>query len=231
VEEVDNPVSSRLFPTIPGNLLGVFAKEPLPGEVKTRLCPPFSPAAAAAFHRLALAETLRRLAGGGFGIVLFHTGDGAFFRRRFPSFPLLPQGEGNLGTRMERALARLLAAGAPAAALIGADTPDLPLALIDAAFAALRRADAVVAPARDGGYVLVGVRRPAPELFRGVPWSTAGVLPATRRRAAEAGIPLVEINGWEDVDDPASLERLLARSPDSRSARFARRVLRRRGGW
>jgi len=210
-------------------VLGIFAKEPVAGRVKTRLSPPFSPVEAADIYRVCLEETVAAMRGAGFDPVLFYDGEAGNFRRAFPGVRLLPQGEGDLGERMERALRMLRAGGCQAAALIGSDTPDLPVALVQEAFAALREADVVVAPAADGGYVLVGERRHVPELFGNIPWSTAGVLAATRQRAADLAIDYREVGGWEDVDDLASLRRLLARSPASATARLGRQMLERHG--
>jgi rSAM/selenodomain-associated transferase 1 len=206
-------------------VLGIFAKEPVAGRVKTRLCPPLSAAEAAALYRRCLEETVATMAGAGFALVLFFDGDADYFRRAFPGLRCIPQGEGDLGVRMERALRVLLAEGSEAAALIGSDTPDLPVAQVVEAFVALRQVDVVVAPAADGGYVLVGERRHVPELFYDIPWSTAGVLAATRRRAAELEVDFREVDGWEDVDDIASLRRLVARSPGSRTAQYLRAQL------
>jgi rSAM/selenodomain-associated transferase 1 len=210
-------------------VLGIFAKEPVAGRVKTRLCPPLSAAEAAALYRSCLEETVATMGGAGFDLVLFFDGDAAYFRRAFPGFRLLPQREGDLGERMEHALRSLLAGGCGVAALIGSDTPDLPVALVEEAFVALRQADVVVAPARDGGYVLVGERRHVPELFQDIPWSTAGVMAATRQRAAELDVDIREVDGWEDVDDIASLQRLFERSPGSAAARHAAGLLARHG--
>jgi rSAM/selenodomain-associated transferase 1 len=209
--------------------LGIFAKEPVAGRVKTRLSPPLSPAEAAGFYRSCLEETVAAMRGAGFDPVLFYDGDTGYFRRAFPGIRLLPQGEGDLGARMERALRTLLAGGCEAAALIGSDTPDLPIGMVEAAFAALREAEVVIAPAADGGYVLVGERRHVPELLRNIPWSTDGVLAATRQRAADLAIDYREVGDWEDVDDLPSLRRLLARSPASAAARHAARLLVRHG--
>jgi hypothetical protein len=209
--------------------LGIFAKEPVAGRVKTRLCPPLSPTEAAALYRSCLEETVATMGGAGFELVLIFDGEADYFRHAFPGFRLLPQGEGDLGERMERALRSLLAGGFGAAALIGSDTPDLPVALVEEAFVALRQADVVVAPAGDGGYVLVGERRHVPEIFRDIPWSTAGVLAATRQRAADLEVDFREVGGWEDVDDLASLRRLLVRSPASAAARHAAGLLARHG--
>lgn len=205
--------------------VGIFAKQPQPGTVKTRLCPPLTPAEAAELYRVSLEETVQRLAAGPFTPVLFYAGDEAYFRRSFPGLALCPQGEGDLGARMERALQALLQAGCRGALLVGSDSPDLPLALLESAFAALEQAEAVLAPANDGGYVLIGERRHHPGLFAGIAWSSDQVLDQTRQRAAAAGIRLQELPGWEDVDDLPSLRALLGRSPDSATARHARACL------
>jgi glycosyltransferase A (GT-A) superfamily protein (DUF2064 family) len=112
-----------------------------------------------------------------------------------------------------------------AAALIGSDSPDLPLAQIEAAFCALAQSDVVTIPASDGGYVLIGSRRPSPDVFRNIDWSTQRVLSQTRQRAVAADLKYSEQGGWEDVDDIASLQRLLVRSPESATTAYVRRHL------
>jgi len=232
VETVDKSRSiGNLAPLAEGMkaILGIFAKEPVAGKVKTRLCPPLFPAEAAGLYQACLEETVAAMGGNGFDLALFYDGESDYFRRVFPGVRLYHQGEGDLGERMERALRTLLAGGYEAAALIGSDTPDLPIGLVEAAFAALQKADLVVAPARDGGYVLVGERRHIPELFRDIPWSTAGVLAATRQRAADLEVNCREVGGWEDVDDLPSLRRMVARSPDSAAGLHAAGLLVRHG--
>ena len=119
------------------------------------------------------------------------------------------QGEGDLGARMHRALLRAFASGAAAAAILGADAPTLPSTLVDDAFTLLARgADAVVIPAHDGGYVLVGASHPVPALFDGIPWGTPLVQEVTRRRARETGLVLAETSSWSDVDVESDLVRL-----------------------
>lgn len=202
--------------------LGIFAKEPVPGRVKTRLSPPLTAEEAAALYRVCLEETVAAMAEGPFDLVLFHAGDPGFFRRAFPGLPLHPQDGRDLGQRMANALASLLADGYRAAALIGSDSPDLPSSLVEEAFAALEKADLVVAPSRDGGYVLVGESHHHPGLFQDIPWSTRQVLAATRKRAAQLAVSHREVRGWEDVDDLPALRRLLERTPACAVARFAR---------
>lgn len=201
--------------------LGIFAKEPRPGQVKTRFCPPLAPEAAAHLYQASLLETLERMGQGTFTPVLFYTGAPDWFAAHCPKLPLLPQGDGDLGRRLERGIACLLGQGAPAAALIGSDSPDLPVEQVEAAFALLEKADVVTIPAADGGYVLIGARRPYPDLFRDMPWSTPELLAATRRRAEGLALDYRELPPWEDLDDLAALRRLIERSPHSSTARHA----------
>ncbi|MDO3378197.1 TIGR04282 family arsenosugar biosynthesis glycosyltransferase [Geoalkalibacter halelectricus] len=202
------------------NVLGIFAKEPQAGQTKTRLCPPLSPAEAAAFYAVSLEESVARMAAGAWRLVIFYSGKRDYFARAFPGVPLLAQQGAELGARMDHALRVLLDAGARAAVLIGSDSPDLPLEHVQEAFAALAGHEAVLAPALDGGYVLIGESRHHPELFADIPWSTSRVLAATRQRARAAGIDLRELAPWDDLDDWAALESLLARAPASLTARF-----------
>jgi len=201
--------------------LGIFAKQPLPGRVKTRLSPFLGREEAAEFYRLSLRDTVDRMTRAGFDPVIFFAGEEGFFRRAFPSQPLKPQAEGDLGFRMATALEGELTAGAQAAILIGSDCPDLPLCLVERAFDVLCKADVVIAPAVDGGYVLIGESRHHPELFRGVPWGGPAVMTVTRRIACRLRLSLIELEMWEDVDDSASLRRFVRRSPELSCARFA----------
>lgn len=205
--------------------LGIFAKEPRAGQVKTRLIPPLSAEEARSLYRVALAETVARFGGVVGRTILYFDGGEDYFLRNFPRMERRPQGEGDLGVRMERALAQLLADGCTAAALIGSDSPDLPLEQVAAGFAALATVEAVTIPAADGGYVFIGVRRPYPALFTGISWSSPRVLEQTRAAAQQLDIAYRECGGWEDLDDAAALARLCRRSPQSATARFFTRLL------
>lgn len=123
-----------------------------------------------------------------------------------PGWEVLAQGGGDLGARMERALAALFARGARRALLLGTDAPTLPPALLELALA--HPAPAAVVPARDGGYCAVALGRPAPELFASIAWSTPAVLDQTRAAAGRAGVPLAELPPWFDVDEQADLPAL-----------------------
>ena len=202
-------------------VVGVFAKQPLPGRVKTRMCPLLSPSEAALLYETSLLETIFTMRDGDFDLVLFYTGDVQWFRTAFPDLRLIPQQGSDLGERMATALQQLHA-DYPKAALIGSDSPDLPTAMVEKAFNSLDSDGLVVIPARDGGYVMIAERGHHPQVFRTVPWSTAEVLTSTRRLAAEHCISLQEVGGWEDLDDVDSLQNLLQRSPSSRTAAFVR---------
>lgn len=126
----------------------------------------------------------------------------------------VPQGGGNLGDRLIRAADAAASEGVERLVLVGADAPLLPLSLVERAFAALRDLPVALAPADDGGYVLLGLatgRLPGTSvaaLLREVPWGTAEVLEATRRNAAAAGLEVAVLPPSWDVDRPEDLIRL-----------------------
>jgi len=195
----------------------LFSKAPRLNSVKTRLVPQLSAAQALNLHQAMLLDQiafLRALEGAARDCEIC-------LDRPFPPWGELAaaatgiastlQGDGDLGARMSAALARAFEARVDRAAILGADAPTLPRALVEAAFAHLRSgADAAVIPAADGGYVLVGTSRPLPALFAGIPWGTPAALTATRERAAAAAIRLAETAAWADVDVADDLPRLAA---------------------
>jgi rSAM/selenodomain-associated transferase 1 len=188
----------------------LFAKEPRPGQVKTRLSPPLAPEEAAALARAFIediAAALGRVACERRVLACAPPGaEAALARLAGEGFTCEPQAEGDLGARLEAACERAFAAGAARVVVVGADSPTLPPRLVDEAFEALRAKDVVLGPALDMGYYLVGLRRPAPALFQGIPWSTREVLPSTLAVAARAGLVLHFLPPWFDVDTPADLE-------------------------
>lgn len=193
--------------------LTVLAKAPVPGRAKTRLIPALGEDGAAALAERLLDLALDQALAAGFDTVelcVTPDADHPAVQRQAarPGLRLSLQGEGDLGARMARALDRALAGGAAGALLIGTDAPALDAARLRAAAQALAQADAVTVPAHDGGYALIGLRRPAPALFEGMAWSTAGVLAATRARAAAAGLRLAELAPLHDIDEPADLVHL-----------------------
>ncbi|MBS1914556.1 MAG: glycosyltransferase [Bacteroidetes bacterium] len=121
-----------------------------------------------------------------------------------------PQSGAGLGERLASAFAEAFADGAPAACAIGTDHPTLPSGYIRDAFAALGSHDLVLGPADDGGYYLIGMRAPHPEIFAGMPYSTGDLYAATSAAARLNGLDPFELPPWYDVDDAASLLRLEA---------------------
>jgi uncharacterized protein len=144
----------------------------------------------------------------------------AGMRAWLPGTRLLPQSGGDLGARMRDAFDRAFARGAARVALVGTDAPDLSRETVVQAFSALGAADVVLGPSPDGGYCLIALRAPRPELFAGIEWSTPRVREETRSRAAAAGLTVHELEALADVDTPDDLraawpriEAVLARRP------------------
>lgn len=205
-----------------GPVLGIFAKQPVSGRVKTRLSPPLTPGEARALYAAALRETVASFSSAAVPLVICGAGRRAWFARAFPGIPLMLQGRGDLGIRLERVTTALFAAGWGPVAVAGSDSPDLPPALIAAAFAALADADAAAVPCADGGFALLALHRPAPALFAALPWSTPEILAALRERAARLDLRFATVGTWDDLDDLDALRRLLLRSPECATARHAR---------
>lgn len=183
--------------------LGLFAKQPRPGEVKTRLAEATSPEWAARVYEAFLLDLLDRLATLTVRRVLAYAPDdalGYFQQAAQGRFELVSQAEGDLGVRMAAFFQKELDAGTHAAVLIGADSPTLPLALIAQAFTELARADLVLGPATDGGYYLIGCARQAPAIFAGIHWGTSRVLEETVVRLQGMPWRLSLLPPWYDVD-------------------------------
>jgi len=133
---------------------------------------------------------------------------------------VLPQSEGDLGARMHAAFTSLFEHGAHHVVLIGSDLPTLPPSHLGAAFGALEAgADLVIGPAYDGGYYLIGMSRPVPEVFEGIAWGGVGVLQATHAIAVSAGLRVHEVAAWYDVDTAIDLERVVSGSEPARHTR------------
>ena len=181
--------------------IALFARYPTPGLAKTRLIPALGEVGATALHRKLVELTLAAVRASGLPFELRVTGasSDAFAGWLGDSVPLVPQGEGDLGERLARVPAPVL--------LIGSDCPDLtPWHLIDAA-TALATAPAVLGPAADGGYWLLGLARALPQCFEAMPWGTAAIAAETRVRLAGQGITRIELATLHDCDRPEDLAR------------------------
>lgn len=206
----------------------IVCKTPIAGQSKTRLSPPLRPdecAALSACFIRDLSNTVQSLADDGdvTSYALYTPrGSEAALRPLLPKrFRLILQGDGDLGDRLPKATADLLGVGHAGVVLLNADAPTLPKAILRAAVDAVRRGDNVVlSPAHDGGYTLIGLSRAHAGLFSNIPWSTEEVYRLTLGRARELGLPVVNVPGWYDVDDAASLQ-MLADELSGRRPAFA----------
>lgn len=186
----------------------VFVRAPERGRVKTRLAAGIGADAALSVYRRLAEHTVAEALGAGAAVRAHVTPDGAAAQVAawLGEGPLyLPQGEGDLGARMERAFAEAFAAGHGPVAIVGSDLPGLSADLLRRALALLEHHDAVVGPAADGGYYLLALRGACPALFRGVPWSTERVLPVTLERLREAGLGTAVLEELRDVDEAEDL--------------------------
>jgi rSAM/selenodomain-associated transferase 1 len=186
-------------------VLGLFAKWPRPGTVKTRLGGP--PEWGAAVARAFLLDALERLSAlPARRVLAFAPGDAErdFAEMVRGRFDLLPQSEGDLGQRLQSFFVAQLAVGAPAVVVVGTDSPTLPVEHVESAFQQIEagRVDVVLGPAGDGGYYLVGCGRRLPPVFDGIAWSSATVLADTVARLRGPDWRLAVLPPWYDVDSP-----------------------------
>ncbi|MFF9765822.1 DUF2064 domain-containing protein [Streptomyces sp. NPDC014636] len=188
----------------------VIAKEPLPGRVKTRLTPPFTPAEAAALAEAALADTLHAVAAAPATrrVLVLDGTPGPWLP---PGFEVVPQCAGGLDLRLADAFARC---DGPAL-LIGMDTPQVTPELLTVE---LTGYDACLGQAEDGGFWALGLARPDPALLRGVPMSTPRTGAVQRRRLVAAGLRVRDLPRLRDVDTAADAAAVAALAPHGRFA-------------
>jgi rSAM/selenodomain-associated transferase 1 len=193
----------------------VLAKAPVPGRVKTRLCPPCTPHQAAVLATAAILDTLAAV-------------DGSTCRRRVlaldgapgpwvpPRWDVVPQSQGDLGDRLDAAVVTI---DGPVL-VVGMDTPQLTSSLLDSAWERLLApgVDAVLGPARDGGFWTIGVRVPRSGLFEGVAMSTADTGRQQGARLRELGLRVAELAQLRDVDTIADAHEVAGAIPRSHFA-------------
>jgi len=195
-------------------VVAVMAKTPGMDPTKTRLQPPLSTAEAIDLYRCFLLDRLDALATlSSINPVVAVTppeGQSIMASLAPPRFRIVTQRGRDLGERLSNVLSELLADGHPGALAIDSDSPTLPMTWVTAAAEKLGRggADVVLGPCDDGGYYLIGVRAPQPELFRGMPWSTDRVLKLTLEKAAALHLNSYVLPPWFDVDTEPDLRRL-----------------------
>jgi hypothetical protein len=198
-------------------LILLFVKAPLRGQVKSRLAAVLGQDAALELYRnfvLDILESIEKI-----GIpctVCYHPPGGGKTVKSWLGGRLqyMPQEGNDLGERMERAFRRAFSEGAARAVLIGSDIPDLPPALLRDAVGRLDRTGAVIGPAKDGGYYLIGFRNDAffPGIFRGMEWSADTVLSKTLRVLEQEQREVSVLPSWQDVDTIDDLKDLMSRN-------------------
>jgi uncharacterized protein len=196
----------------------VMAKQPIPGRVKTRLSPDYSPYQAACAHAAMLECVLGRLRmhlpgrhvlalDGGGEPPKPQTDPGLAFE--IPAgYDVIDQGRGDLGGRLSHVWQ---AVGGGRAVFFGTDSPDIPAPALSNLWQALERADAAIGPVEDGGYWCLTARRHAPKLLTGIDWGTQAVYHQTHQAARMADMTLLDLAPWHDVDTPSDLHALLDR--------------------
>jgi len=206
--------------------IAVMAKAPRAGTCKTRLLPMLSPEQAALMGAAFLSDVMANLAQAARHrpivpyVAFSPAGTEAAFAGIVPPGTRMlladgaipcPAGVAGFGRSLLHAVQGVLACGHGGACVLNADSPNLPTSrLMEAARILARDEDRVVlGPAEDGGYYLLGMKRAHAGLFAGIDWSTDRVADQTRARAAELGLPVIELLPWYDVDEPATLRRLL----------------------
>ena len=184
----------------------VFAKEPAPGRVKTRIAKELGEAEAAEIYRRLGRRVVQQLRGGDYRTVICYDPPASEPEIRKwlgeKEHEYLPQQSGDLGERLTHAVEWGFGEG-DLVCVVGTDIPDLDRHRVESAFSLLsdpEGADAVFGPAVDGGYYLLALRRPTPDLFKGIPWSTDRVLEESMKQANGLGLKVESLSVLADVD-------------------------------
>jgi rSAM/selenodomain-associated transferase 1 len=189
-----------------------MAKQPVPGTVKTRLCPPLTPPEAADLYDVFLRDTISNVSGirdADCYVAYDPETSREFFSRLVPEgVRCIAQGEGDLGGKLSEISERLFSMGYTKVILIVSDTPHLPAEYLTGGLRRLDCADVVLGPCDDGGYYLIGSRHHYPALFSDMPWSTSRVCSMTLERTRAAGLTGYLLPVWYDLDTIEDVRRL-----------------------
>lgn len=214
--------------------LCMMAKAPVPGTVKTRLAaaPGIGDELAAELARAFATDTWECLGEVGAPRVLAIDGPAQAFPASMREAVVIQQPHTDLGGRMTSAAAAALAMpGCLRALLVGSDLPGLPPENLRAALAALEDSDVVIGPSEDGGYYAIGFRRVEPGLLSGLPWSAPDTRSRTVERLCQRGYTVAQVDPFDDVDELADLERLVASLRAGRLRAPATEAVLRGVGW
>jgi len=189
----------------------LFIKYPQAGKVKTRLGVEVGFELAAELYRLFIHQTfelVQNCSAQKVFVAFEPANREAEFHKFIPKkFSVFPQEGKNLGERMLNAFQYVFARGYKNVAILGSDSPTLPLKNIDEAFEKLSKSDLVLGPAEDGGYYLIGLTQAHPDLFDNIEWSSISVMQATIERAEKLQLQYKLLSVWYDIDTKESLMR------------------------
>lgn len=192
----------------------IFAKYPETGRVKTRLCPPLSPEQAAAIQRscirLVCERAFRAWPVRPVLVISPDDSEAAFRTLVGPYIRIQPQGGGDLGDRLARAIDAAFQSGDEQVLVMGSDSPTIPAGRFDDAHNALRTHDLILGPCDDGGFYLLGLKRTHDDLFKRVPWSTNRTCSGMTKQALACGLKVATLDPWYDIDRPDDLPRAMA---------------------
>ncbi|MEM7740402.1 MAG: TIGR04282 family arsenosugar biosynthesis glycosyltransferase [Pseudomonadota bacterium] len=182
--------------------IAIMCRYPAPGRAKTRLIPALGPEGAAEMHRVLAERTVATVRASGIPFTLWGTGgSAALFTEWLGDVGVKMQGEGDLGERLLAAVERY------PIIFLGTDAPDLTPDHLHQSVESLKKGRAVIGPAADGGYWLLGLPLPADDLFSGVEWGTETVYATTRKTMDRLGIDPVVLEELHDLDRPEDLVR------------------------
>lgn len=206
----------------------LFTRVPKPGLTKTRLLPVLSPDQCASLHWAFLkdlADLYRELDAHLF-IAYAPDPDWEWLKSVFPNAGYFPQKGNDLGERMYRVIRKVLDLGYESVILTGADLPMMTAKHIDSGFAALETNDIAIGPTSDGGYYLIGMKKPCREVFRVEGYGEASVFENTVMAAKNAGLSVGLALPCDDVDTPEDLKALAETAhPDSHTGRYLKEIL------
>lgn len=178
----------------------LMSRVPLPGRTKSRMMEVLSGEECAAFHTACLADICKAVSDTGFASYLYYTGGSAEeFNPRMQNFVMRPQGGRDLGERMYSAASQVLTEH-DGVIIMGADVPEIDSKLLVAALKLLDDCDAVIGPAFDGGYYLIGLRKAYRNIFSGIPWGSTLVLEKTLLEVERSGLSCQLIAAMKDID-------------------------------
>lgn len=215
------------------NALVVMLKVPVAGKVKTRLTPPLKKEDAARLYKCFIQDIFSRISTlNGIDIIAAYTPKNLAERikRIVPvNTMLIPQKGNDLGERLQNIFSQLFSIGYKKVAIIGTDSPDLPVEYIKKSFSSLNKnTSIVIGPSRDGGYYLIAMSRYSEEVFKDIPWSTNTVFKKTLEKAKKAGLLPALLPEWYDVDETDDLktlrENMRLHYPAAKTSKFLEKI-------